>query len=201
MVRKRKRLQVDARREELLRLGTQLFLKIPYDQISIDDLAHRLKISKGLLYHYFPSKKKFYLEVIKSISEDFLKKTESAPDQTDPSERFKQNLDLYLSYIEKHRPLFLALHHAGGGTDAKAQAFVESNRKKIFSQFAAVLGSDTMAPSLRLSIWGAIGLIESTAVDWAKHGGMPRETLREMLWEMCIAILEFGMKGESEKIV
>lgn len=198
MVAKRKRLQVEVRRDELLRLGAQLFLKVPYDQISIDDLSRRLKISKGLLYHYFSSKKEFYLEVIKSISKDFLEKTEVAPEQADPSELLKQNLDLYLSYVERHRPLFLALHRSGAGADAKAQAIVESNRRKVFDQFAAVLGSESMEPSLRLSIWGAIGLIESTAVDWAKHGGMPREALREMLWKMCLATIEVGMAGNLE---
>lgn len=196
---KRKRLQADDRRDELIRLGTQLFLRTAYDQISIDDLSRRLKISKGLLYHYFPSKKEFYLEIIRTISEDFLKKTENAPAQMDPLERFKQNLDLYLSYVEAHRPLFLALHHAGVGADAKARAIVESNRKKVFDQFAAVLGSDSMGPCLRLSIWGAIGLIESTAIDWATHGGMSKEALREVLLKMSFAIFEIGMNDNLEQ--
>ncbi len=199
MASKRKRLLVDDRRDELIRLGTKLFLKLPYDQISMDELSQRLKISKGLLYHYFPSKKEFYLEIIRTISEDFLKKTEVVSEEIDPPERLKKNLDLYLSYVEQHRPLFLVLHRAGASGDAQAHAIVESNRQRVFDQFAATLGEDFLTPSLRLSIWGSIGLLESTAVEWASNGGPPKEHLREMLWKMCSSVIEIGMVNSLEE--
>ena len=62
----RTRLSVDARREQLIELGEELFSARPFDEISIDDIAARAEISKGLLYHYFGSKRDFYVAVVRS---------------------------------------------------------------------------------------------------------------------------------------
>jgi AcrR family transcriptional regulator len=63
--RERARLQVDERRTQLLELGLRLFTDRSYDELSIDDIARAAGISKGLLYHYFPSKRDYYVEVVR----------------------------------------------------------------------------------------------------------------------------------------
>ena len=50
----RVRLDLDVRREQLMRIGLELFSTNSYDAVSIDEIAARAGISKGLLYHYFP---------------------------------------------------------------------------------------------------------------------------------------------------
>src|SRR5689334_1058061 len=62
----RSRLAVDKRRAQLLKLGQELFSNFNYDELSIDEIARRAGISKGLLYHYFPSKRDYYVEVIRA---------------------------------------------------------------------------------------------------------------------------------------
>ena len=62
---KRSRLTVDERREQLVRLGVDIFSERPYDEVSIDEIAAAAGISKGLLYHYFPSKRDFYVAVVR----------------------------------------------------------------------------------------------------------------------------------------
>ena len=47
----RQRLQLDARRAQLLELGLRLFTERSYDGVSIDDIADAGGVSKGLLYH------------------------------------------------------------------------------------------------------------------------------------------------------
>ena len=60
----RARLNEAERRAQLLALGRRLFTERPYDALSIDDIAAEAGISKGLLYHYFPSKRDFYVAVV-----------------------------------------------------------------------------------------------------------------------------------------
>ena len=60
----RTRLQVDIRRQQLLELGLELFAHQTYDGLSIDEIAKRAGVSKGLLYHYFPSKRAFYVAAV-----------------------------------------------------------------------------------------------------------------------------------------
>ena len=64
----RVRMRTDERREHLVRAGVDLLRDKPYDQLSIDDIAAAAGISKGLLYHYFPSKRDYLLEVVRATA-------------------------------------------------------------------------------------------------------------------------------------
>ena len=54
------RLDVDERRRPLLDLGTDLFARFSYDELSMARIAREAGISKALLYHYFPSKQAYF---------------------------------------------------------------------------------------------------------------------------------------------
>src|SRR5882672_2031075 len=96
--RSRLRLQTDDRREKLLDLGRALFNERTYDEIGIDDIARAAGISKGLLYHYFPSKRHFYVETIRSAAAHMQELTR--PDEAlPPLERLQFGVDAYLDYV------------------------------------------------------------------------------------------------------
>src|SRR5262249_47381912 len=63
--RSRVRLDVDARRAQLVDLGLTEFGTRTYDEVSIDRIAQMAGISKGLLYHYFPTKRAFYVACVR----------------------------------------------------------------------------------------------------------------------------------------
>ena len=71
--RRRTRRLSDERREELLRAGVELFSARSYDEVSIDEIAGAVGISRGLLYHYFPSKRDFYVAGLRRAADDLLK--------------------------------------------------------------------------------------------------------------------------------
>ena len=66
----RQRLTVDARREQLLGLGMELFSTRAYEEVWIEEIAERAGVSRGLLYHYFPTKRDFYVAVARAAVED-----------------------------------------------------------------------------------------------------------------------------------
>src|SRR4051812_45882941 len=72
----RARLDVDERRAQLLSLGLERFSERSYDEVSIDDLARAAGISKGLLYHYFPTKRDFYIAALAQAAEQLLAATD-----------------------------------------------------------------------------------------------------------------------------
>src|SRR4051794_34416347 len=78
----RTRLEVDERRAQLLELGLGLFSARPYDDVAIEDLAAAAGISKGLLYHYFPTKRDFYAAAIGEAARRLLDAT--IPREEDP---------------------------------------------------------------------------------------------------------------------
>src|SRR5580704_2781341 len=76
----RSRLEVDARRAQLVRLGIDLFAARAYDEVSIDELARAAGVSKGLLYHYFPTKRDFYIATVREASRQLLELTATSED-------------------------------------------------------------------------------------------------------------------------
>lgn len=56
----------DEKRQAILSAGIYEFARSAYSDASTDDIVKRCGISKGLLFHYFGSKKAFYLYCLKS---------------------------------------------------------------------------------------------------------------------------------------
>jgi AcrR family transcriptional regulator len=52
----RQRLSPERRREQLLQIGARLFAEHPYEDVWIEEVAELAGVSRGLLYHYFPTK-------------------------------------------------------------------------------------------------------------------------------------------------
>src|SRR3954471_3944242 len=84
---RRIRLDNDERRAQLLTLARKAFSDRSYDDVSIDDLARELKISKGLLYHYFPTKRDLYVAGLREIAEELIERCTNIPADLPPIER------------------------------------------------------------------------------------------------------------------
>src|SRR2546427_4706066 len=102
----RQRLTVDARREQLLGLGMELFSTRAYDEVWIEEIAERAGISRGLLYHYFPTKRDFYVAVTRAAAAEVGELTAQAG-ALPPVERLRRGIDEYLRYAEAQPHGFL----------------------------------------------------------------------------------------------
>src|SRR6266498_2850582 len=114
--RSRRRLS-DERREELLRAGVELFGTRSFDEVSIDEIAATVGISRGLLYHYFPSKRDFYVAGLRRAADDLLAAVGPAA-RAPLGDRLVVGLDAYLDYVEGHARGFVSLMRGGIGSDA-----------------------------------------------------------------------------------
>src|SRR5512144_2015136 len=76
---RRIRLDNDERRAQLLSLARKAFSDRSYDDVSIDDLAREAKISKGLLYHYFPTKRDLYVAGLREIADELVERCTNIP--------------------------------------------------------------------------------------------------------------------------
>src|ERR1700683_998104 len=103
----RSRLEVDAPRAQLVTLGIDLFAAHSYDEVSIDELARAAGVSKGLLYHYFPTKRDFYVATVQEGARQLLELTDT-PDTMAPLDRLRAGLDAYLDYVDAHAPAYAA---------------------------------------------------------------------------------------------
>ncbi|MEW5849761.1 MAG: TetR/AcrR family transcriptional regulator [Myxococcota bacterium] len=190
----RTRLDVDERRAQLLALGGTFFTRQAYDEVSIDDVAKAAGISKGLLYHYFPTKRDFYVAVIEQSARRLLEMTR-APDAGSPMDRLRAGLDGYLRYVQENGPAYAALLRGGIGNDAAVGRIVEDTRKRFIKRLLADVGVEQPGPRLRAALRGWLGFVEATAVDHVDHQDVDLGVLREMLVEMLLTAVRFAMTG------
>jgi AcrR family transcriptional regulator len=185
----RNRLGVDERRDQLLRIGVETFSVRPYDGISIDEIAALAGVSKGLLYHYFPSKRDFYVAVVRASADEMRKRTEPDP-ALPPLEGLRAGLDAYLDYVEHHAQGYLTVHRGGIGADEEVRAIVTESRTVIADRILAGLGAEPAPPALRTAVWGWIGFVEAAAIDWLERRELPRDTLRELMVLALVSALD-----------
>jgi AcrR family transcriptional regulator len=171
------RLDVDERRRLLLETGARVFTEHAYDAVSMATLAREAGISKGLLYHYFPSKREFFVATLEAAASELAALTETDPDEP-PVEQLRKSLDAYLSWIETNAPSYRKLIESAAGSD-DARSIVTRVRSETVERILGALNSDT--PALRTALHGWLWSIDGATLDWLDHRDISRDELRELL--------------------
>jgi AcrR family transcriptional regulator len=184
----RNRLEVDERRAQLLALGLELFSQNPYDELKIDAVAEKAGISKGLLYHYFPTKRAFYVEVLRAGAQELLQLT-AFNEESPPVERAEQGLDAYLRYVETHRVVYVALLRGGVGFDAEVSAVIEDTRTQFLARIIQGIGVTPLPPLWRLAMRGWMGFVEAASIEWAASPEVSAKDLRGLLLANLLATI------------
>lgn len=184
----RARLDTDTRRHQLLQVGRALFATRPYDGVSTAEITDAAGISKGLLFHYFGSKRGFYLATLASVAEEILVATDPGPD-TPFDEAVRQALWAYLVYARDHRALYSALARGGIGSDPECFAVVQRVRDLSVARMMDKLGAPVDG-ALRLRLAGWLGLVEHGLLAWLEHGGSSLEALHEHQLRMLGEVLQ-----------
>lgn len=192
-----KRLQLDERRQQLLELGLRLFSERAYDDVSIDDIAREAGISKGLLYHYFPGKRVFYVASVRAAAAELLARV--APDPTlDPPERAQRGLGAYLTFVEQRAGAYRALFSGGTGIDEEVAGIIEESRRAIVDQLLQGMGLAAPRPAFRLAARSWIGAVEAASLDWLRQRDVDRETLLTMLVRLLGAAVTIAVEEDPE---
>ncbi len=194
----RARLDVDERRAQLLALGLELFSQRAYDAISIDEIALAAGISKGLLYHYFPTKRDFYAAAIREASRQLLDCTR--PDAgAPPMERVHPVIDAYLAYVERRGPAYSALMRGGIGSDPAVAAIVQETRDAFLDRLMQNVPAPAAGPELRVTLRGWIGFVEAASLDWVERHEMKREALRDLCAEVLVQAISVATRRAAAR--
>ena len=93
------RLEHDERRSQILAAAAKLFAERHYASVSTKDIADAAGVARGLLHHYFGSKRDLYLEVARQM----LRIPELpvlADTDTPPVELWASSVDSWLDLIQ-----------------------------------------------------------------------------------------------------
>jgi AcrR family transcriptional regulator len=183
----------DERRAQLLELGLGQFGKKTYDEVSIDDIADAAGISKGLLYHYFPTKRAFYAATVREACRRLFDATD-VTDLAPGLEQLSRSLDAYLDFVDEHGPAYLGLMTSGVGIDPEIGGIVEEARAEFLERtmrgLTTALGAP-LKPFADIALHGWIGLVEASTLAWLKRkdNAKYRIELRDFMIASLLAVL------------
>ena len=220
--RRRIRLDNDQRRAQILELAKRAFSDRAYDDVSIDDLARVAGISKGLLYHYFPTKRDLYVAGLREIADELVEAITRLPDELaaigearsrgvgNPTagpagrgaspvgslDQIRAGVDAYLDYVMRHSRAFVALMRGGIGSDPEVAAVVEGVRTRLFDRF--LVGSpfaNLLAGDARFetAVRGWLGFVEAASIDWCANPRLLRGDLCELLTQVLFEVLRVAV--------
>jgi AcrR family transcriptional regulator len=173
------RLGVDERRRQLLEAGARVFTERSYDDASMAEVARAAGISKGLLYHYFPSKRDLFVATLEAAAAELQEITE--PDPSLPvAEQLVSALDAYLGWIDEHSDSYAKLMESASGSDDVRSYMAQVRAGTVERMLDGVVkGGDPAA--VRTALHGFLWFMDGACLDWLAHRDLTRDQLRDML--------------------
>lgn len=172
----------DERRDQILLVAARLFGDRPYSEVSVSDIAGEAGIARGLLHHYFGSKRELYLEVVRASAREPLGADPATVLGTERA--WATAVDSFLAAIERNPTRWLTAANAGAPeSDDEVAAILDETREILADQTLVVIGLDARAddPVVRAFIraWG--GFVQELTVEWVGRQRIDRDRVRRTM--------------------
>jgi AcrR family transcriptional regulator len=190
------RMQVDERRRQLLERGAELFARHSFSELSMAGIAREAGISKALLYHYFPSKRDFFVATLQQAAEELGRRTEPDPDLS-PAQALAGSLDAFLGWVEENELAYRKLMESAGSIP-EVSALIGEVRERTSARILEGLGvSDPTPPALRAVARAWLWFMDGAIIDWLDNRDLERTELRDLLLGTLAGALTAAGGGEA----
>ena len=174
------RLGVDERRRRLLDLGTDLFARFSYDELSMARIAREAGISKALMYHYFPSKQAYFAAALEEQAAELATLTETDP-SLPPLDQLTGSLDAFLGWVEDNREAYGKLVRSAAAIP-EVREVVDRVRDMTSARILeGISPGPEPAPPLRAAVRAWLWFMDGAILDWVEQRDLTREQLRGLL--------------------
>jgi AcrR family transcriptional regulator len=181
----RRRLSAQERRRQLVGIGLSKIVEKPIQDLPMDEIAAEAGISRGLLFHYFPTKTDFYLACIAAAGRRILRNT--APDEEAPGEEQVETMTrLMVEQIERRRDFYLTLVHGHGVADPRVSDVMDSVREGSTDRVVRALGVPERQRDVVRAWWA---YTEDRALTWSAVPTGERPVPLSRLVAECVAAL------------
>ena len=166
-------------------IGLAKIVEKPIQDLPMDDIAAEAGISRGLLFHYFPTKTDFYLACIAAAGRRMLRTT--APDEDLPGQaQVEMTTRLMVEQIERRRDFYLALVHGHGVADPRVTEVMDSVREGSTDRVVTALRVPAHQRDVVRAWWA---YTEDRALTWSAVPTGERPVPVSGLVEECVAAL------------
>jgi AcrR family transcriptional regulator len=185
----RTRLEPDARRRQIVEAARTLYAERAYDDVSLAELARAAGVTRGLLHHYFGSKREIFLAVMRDST--LMPETE-LPDllHLTLSERVRVTMDWILDAAQTYGQAWVAASGA-------AELHGESDLQVVVDEAddrAARLVLDAVglpdSPVLRARLRASAAYVKALCREWLQRGTLTRDDVLDLLTTHLVHVLE-----------
>ncbi len=184
----RVRLEPEARKAQLIELGLRE-LETRGELSALDRISNAAGISRGLLFHYFATKRAYRVAVVRAAAGRLLDVTDPAPD-LDPIGRLHAGLRGFSAFVSENRSLYLALLRGAAGADPELLQIFDDTRERLVERVIEGLGVSAHLPVVRTVLRGWVGFVEESTLEWLRHGGLDQDALVGIQEQTLIRLME-----------
>lgn len=189
-------MSVDARREQMLRIGIDLVSTQRLEDISIDDVIAEAGVSRALFYHYFEGKRDFFIQTVQLAADAIAEAT--APTKNPPVRQLEVAIDGYLGFVSAHSAQYRAVYQSLYSGDPEIQKIMKTSQENQERKILAVLSKNVETTDLvRTAVHGWLAFLISSCLDWLETGKPSREELRDLCKDVLLAAIVSASKQTS----
>jgi AcrR family transcriptional regulator len=187
-----RRLEPDQRRAQILACARRLFGERHYDAVSTTELAKESGVARGLINHYFGTKRELYLEVLRELM--FI--PEFAVEQLahgSIEQRATASIERFLTVIERNRSMWLATVGTGGyGRDPDVEQILQEADEIAADRMIQTVGLDHITEGkeeLRAMIRSFSGMAKTATREWLVRKTLTRDQVQTLLATLLATII------------
>lgn len=186
----RRRLEPDARREQILGCAVRLFGQRSYEEVSTAEVAGSAGVARGLVHHYFGTKKQLYLEVVRvlvTVPEAAL----DAVGRGDLDHRVDEAVTWFLDTVSRHaEPWLAAIGASGPSRNPDVAAVIAQADEDTVSVILRLAGEETSDDEeMRAALRAYVSFARTGAVEWLVRGSLTKWQVHTLLSRTLVGLL------------
>src|SRR3954447_20378977 len=183
-----RRLDVDERRAQLLEVGTELFSKHSFEELSMAEIAREAHISKALLYHYFPSKEEFFKAALAEAAAELAQRT--APDESlPPLEQVRASTRAFVGWIGDRGDAYTKLLQSVGAIPELRETRTAIRDLTSARILDGLVPPKQRTPGRRAAVRAWLWFMDGVLADWIEHGDRESAAVADGLVDSLMALL------------
>ena len=174
----------DRRQADVVEASAAVFAEHGYERTSVAELAERLGLATGALYHYFSGKEELLIRICDQLMSPLLAASEEVLAAGSPPERqLRELVRLWVAHVTRHRDHLLVFQQVRHLVDHGEQwREIRSDRKSFERLLAGAIGQ-ALGPGRReeadLALYALLGMVNHTAQWYRPRGPLSAEQIAD----------------------